>query len=116
MAPCSKCIWSTYVLNKRPLVLEGVTLAGMVELVVQVLVDLARGAVLHEETAEDTHAAHPEDLGRHTGVGGTLALTVAGVATSTAGLLEGASPRPGVHDIWLLDDQAVRDQLADSLT
>lgn len=49
-------------LNQSTLVLEGVTLAQVVELVVEVLVDLAGGTVLDQETAEDTHAAHPEDL------------------------------------------------------
>lgn len=39
---CSK----TYVLDQRSLVLECVTLAGVVQLVVQVLVDLAAGTVL----------------------------------------------------------------------
>lgn len=53
---------STYVLNKSALVLEGVTLGQVVELVVEVLVDLAAGTVLDEEAAEDTLAAHPEDL------------------------------------------------------
>jgi len=35
-------------------VLEGVTLAEVVQLVVKVLVDLASGTVLNEETTEDT--------------------------------------------------------------
>lgn len=52
----------TYVLNEGALVLEGVTLAQVVELVVEVLVDLAGGTVADEETTENTHAAHPEDL------------------------------------------------------
>lgn len=52
----------TYVLNQSTLVLEGVTLAQVVELVVEVLVDLAGGTVADEQTTEDTHAAHPEDL------------------------------------------------------
>jgi len=39
---------STYVLNEGTLVLEGVTLAQVVELVVKVLVDLAGGAVLDQ--------------------------------------------------------------------
>lgn len=58
----------TYVLNQSTLVLEGVTLAQVVELVVEVLVDLAGGTVADEQTTEDTHAAHPEDLavGRET--------------------------------------------------
>jgi len=57
------CDWgSTYVLDEGSLVLEGVTLAEMVELVVEVLVNLAAGAVLDQETAEDSLASHPEDL------------------------------------------------------
>lgn len=38
----------TYVLDEGTLVLEGVTLAQVVELVVEVLVDLAGSAVLDE--------------------------------------------------------------------
>lgn len=53
---------ATYVLDEGALVLEGVTLAQVVELVVEVLVDLAGGTVADEETTENTHAAHPEDL------------------------------------------------------
>lgn len=54
----------TYVLDQSALVLEGVTLAQVVELVVEVLVNLARGTVLDEEAAEDTLAAHPKDLAK----------------------------------------------------
>jgi len=50
------------VFNKSTLVLEGVTLAQVVELMVQVLIDLAAGPVLDEEAAEDTLTAHPEHL------------------------------------------------------
>ena len=49
-------------LNQGSLVLEGVTLAGVVQLVVQVLVDLAAGTVLDQEATENTLATHPEDL------------------------------------------------------
>ena len=49
-------------LNQSALVLEGVTLAQVVQLVVEVLVDLAGGTVADEQTTENTHAAHPEDL------------------------------------------------------
>lgn len=48
--------------DERALVLEGVTLAQVVELVVEVLVDLAGGTVLDEKAAEDSLTAHPEDL------------------------------------------------------
>ena len=52
----------TYMLNKSALVLEGITLAQMVELVVEVLVDFAGSAVFDQKTAEDAEAAHPHDL------------------------------------------------------
>jgi hypothetical protein len=45
---------STYVLNQCSLVLEGVTLAEVVEFVVEVLVDLAAGTVLDQKTAQDS--------------------------------------------------------------
>lgn len=48
--------------NESALVLESVTLAQVVELVVKVLVDFAGGTVLGKETAKDSQAAHPEDL------------------------------------------------------
>lgn len=54
----------THMLNQCSLVLESVTLAQVVELVVQVLVDLARGAVFDQKTAEDSETAHPEHLAR----------------------------------------------------
>ena len=55
-------LWDTYVLNKRTLVLEGVTLGKVVELVVEVLVDLAAGTVLDEQSAKDAETAHPQNL------------------------------------------------------
>ena len=42
--------------------LERVTLAQVVELVVEVLVNLSRGTVANEETTENTHTTHPEDI------------------------------------------------------
>ena len=54
----------TYVFDKGTLVLERVTLAQMVELVVEVFVDLATGAVLDEQTAEDSETAHPKNVAR----------------------------------------------------
>lgn len=52
----------TYVLNEGTLVLEGVTLGGVVQLMVEVLVDLARGTVLDQQTTQDPLTAHPENL------------------------------------------------------
>ena len=49
-------------LNQSALVLESITLTQMVEVVVEVLVNFARGAVFHQKTSEDTKATHPHDL------------------------------------------------------
>ena len=102
-------------LDQGTLVLEGVTLAEVVQLVVQVLVDLAGGTVLDEKTAEDTETAHPQNLAGHTGVLGTLPLTVTPVATDAAGggQLTGTGTR--VHGDGLADDEAIGDELADGL-
>jgi hypothetical protein len=50
------------VFDEGALVLEGVTLAQVVKLVVQVLVDLATGPVLCEEASQDAKTAHPQHL------------------------------------------------------
>ncbi len=49
-------------LDQSTLVLEGVTLAQMVEVVVEVLVYFARGTVFDQKTSKDTKATHPHDL------------------------------------------------------
>lgn len=49
-------------LDQGALVLEGVTLAELVEFVVKVLVDLASGTVLDEKASKDTETSHPENL------------------------------------------------------
>lgn len=105
----------TYVLDEGTLVLEGVTLAQEVELVVEVLVDLAGSAVLDEQTTEDAETAHPDDLAGHTGVLGTLSLTETPVATDAAGSSQLPGARARVHGDGLADDEAIGDELADGL-
>lgn len=95
--------------------LEGVTLAAVVQLVVEVLVDLAAGTVLDQKTAEDSEAAHPEDLAGHTGIGSTLALTVATVSALSSGEVQLAGARSGVLGDGLSDDEAIGDELSDGL-
>lgn len=48
--------------NQSALVLEGVTLAKMVQFVIEMLVDFSRSAIFHEQTAEDSEPTHPQDL------------------------------------------------------
>ena len=74
-------------LNEHVLVLELVTLGGQVQLVVDVLVDLLGVTVLLQKTSENTLSAHPENVGGHTSITGTLSLTMALVATLTIVML-----------------------------
>lgn len=102
-------------LNESTLVLEGVTLAAVVQLVVQVLVDLSGGTVLDEKTAEDSETTHPQDLAGHTGVGRTLSLTVATVSALPPGEVQIAGTGAGVLGNGLADDEAIGEELSDRL-
>jgi hypothetical protein len=73
------------VFHQDTLVLETVTLGLEVKVVIQVLVDLTSFSVLGEETTENTHTTHPDNLAGHTSIGSTLSLTVTHVATVTLG-------------------------------
>ena len=115
--------------------LEGVTLAEVVEFMVEMLVDLAAGTVLHEETTENTKTAHPDDLAisisecvqcpphprdfsipRHTSIRRTLPLTKTTVSTNSSGSSEFPCARSRVHGDGLSDDEAICDELSDGLT
>ena len=129
----STLINPTYMLNQCSLVLEGVTLAQMVELVVQVLVDLTAGTILDEKTAENTETAHPDDLAvethqnvslssplqqcipRHTSIRSTLPLTEATVSADSSCGCEFPGARSRVHGDGLSDDEAICNELADGL-
>ena len=52
---------TAYVLDQRTLVLERVTLAQVVELVVEVLVNLAAVSVLAKQATEHPETTHPKD-------------------------------------------------------
>jgi len=104
------------VLHEDTLVLEDVTLALHVQVVVQVFVDLLSLAVAHQQAAQDTHAPDPDDLLRHTRVGRTLSLARPRVATLAPRLRILAHTRARVHGHRLADDQTVLDELANVLT
>jgi hypothetical protein len=101
--------------HKDVLVLELVTLAAEVELVVDVAVDLLGVTVSLEEATEDTSAAHSEDAGRHTGVASTTAATSSSVTSlallSFVALYAGAR----VHVGSLTYDDTILVELADVL-
>ena len=49
----------TYMFDQSTLVLEGVTLAELVKLVVKVFVDLAGGTIFDEQASENPQTSHP---------------------------------------------------------
>lgn len=103
------------VLHKDTLVLEDVTLNLEVELVVDVLIDLASLAVLAKHATEDAHAAQPNDLRWHAALAGTTTLTDTRVAALGLGLGHTADTEARVDGLGLLDDESVLDQLSHSL-
>jgi hypothetical protein len=103
------------VLHHDTLVLEDVTLALEVELMVEVAVNLLGSAVAAEQAAEDALAPHPDDLDGHAGVGRTLAFSDARVTTLAACFEKADRARTRVHNRGLLDDEAVGDHLAHAL-
>ena len=68
-----------------------------------------------EQTTENAHASHPEQLLRHAGILRTLPLTVPGVTALPSDLGVLANAGSGVDGDRLLDDQTFVDQLADVL-
>lgn len=77
------------------------------------LVDLLLSAVLLEETTENAETAHVEDLGGHTSLHGTMALTVTGVATQTLGSQTSSGAGTRVDLGRLADDETILNELAD---
>ena len=117
------------VLHQDTLVLEDVTLGLLVELVVaagcrvseggsesrsgdaQMLVDLASLPVLPQQAAKHALPPHPLNLRRHTGLGRTLALTRAGVATLALCGKKFLCACARVNGGGLDDDAAILDEL-----
>ena len=77
----------------------------------QVLIDLASLPVFPEQSPEHTLAAHPKDLGGHTGLGGTLPLTDTGVTALALRSKEFEGALAGVDGGGLDDDMVVLDEL-----
>jgi len=101
--------------DQSTLVLEGVTLAELIQLVVEVFVDLAGSSVLDKKASEDTEASHPENLARHSRVLCTLSLTEASVSADSSSRIQLSGSGSGVHSDRLADDESIADQLADGL-
>ena len=102
-------------LNQRPLMLERIPLAEMIQLMIQMLVDLATSPILHQQAPQHPQPPHPEDLLRHARVRGTLPLAEAAVSADAAGGGELSGTGSRVHGDLLADDEAIGDELADGL-
>lgn len=74
-------------LDENGLVLELVTLGGKVEVMIDILRDFLGLSIFLKESSENSLSSHPEDLGGHSCVSGTLSLT----ETSVSSYLENVS-------------------------
>lgn len=82
---------------------------------VQVAIDFLRLTILAQQVTQDSLTPHPQDLLRKTGVAGTETLSVA--TMSTFALCGVKLPHAGARmdGDRLLNDKAVRDELANVL-
>lgn len=104
------------VFHEDALVLEHITLALHVQIVVQMTIDLLAVAILLQQATQHTLPLHPQQLGGHTSICCTLALTKATVTALTACFGVLAHTVAGMHHDGLLDDQTILDQFAYVLT
>ena len=103
-------------LNKNSLILELVTLSSHVEEMVDVVIDLSLFAILAKESTENSLSSDPEDLGGHTSLSGTSALAWTSVSSLTLSFEVQSNSGARVDSDGLLDDQAILDELSDSLS
>lgn len=101
--------------HQDALVLKHIALGLEVQLMVQMLVNLARLPVFAQQSAQHSLAAHPEDRLGHAGISGTVTLTRAAVPSLSLGNKQGAHTEARVDGLGLADDQTVLDQVADVL-
>jgi hypothetical protein len=102
-------------LDENVLVLVEVTLGSHVEGVVQSTVDLLGVSITSEKSSEDSLSAHPDELGRHTGVSGSLSATGTSVTSSTDGSVPSLCSGARVDADLTSHDEVVLLQLADVL-
>ena len=79
-------------------------------------IDLLVGSILFEQTSQDTQSTDPQNLYRHTSIGGTLSLSGSCVSSLTPGF--GILPDPGsrVNGNRLPDDESILHQFPDMLS
>ena len=103
-------------LHQHTLVLVLVTLGLHIQLVVEMPVDFLGLSVFTEQSAQHSHASHPQDLEGHTRIHGTLSSTVAGVSALALRVHVALVASLGVNRGLSLEDKIALDQLADGLS
>lgn len=101
-------------LQKHTLVLELVTLATHVEVLVHVRVHLLGIAELLQHTTKHTLAPHPQKLRGLARILGPLPLTDTGVTTKTLGSVHHMDAVTAVRSNSLLNNQTISHQLANA--
>lgn len=80
------------------------------------LVDFARFSVFSQQSSQDTHSAHPEDRGGHTGISSTTTFTVTIVTTFTFSSQFFTNTEARVDGFGFTNDETVFDQFTDVLS
>ena len=101
------CLHLVDCLDQNSLVLKLVTLGCKVEVMVNVLGDLLSLSVLFEKSSENSLSSHPENLGWHSCVSGTLSLTNTSVSSLSLGFVHSLATRARVHMDGSLDDETI---------
>ena len=83
---------------------------------VKILANLLGISILAEQTSEDSLTSHPQDLLWHTGILGTLSLTMTLMSALSLGLLVSLNARARVHVHLSSHDQTILEQLSDVLS
>lgn len=102
--------------DENVLVLVEVTFSAHVESVVHVSVDFLGVSITTEESTEDSLSAHPDELGRHTCVPGSLSATSSGVTATSLGSVPSLAARAGVDVHLSSHDEVVFRELANVFT
>jgi len=100
--------------NQDGFILELVTLASKVELVVLMLVNLFRFSVFSEEVSQHSLSAHPKHFAGHSGFPGTFSFTGASVSASSFLFQISSSSGTRVHLHGFFHDEAVLDQFTNT--
>ena len=102
-------------LDQDGLVLELVTLWGQVEVMVDILCDFLWLSILSEQSSKNSLSSHPENLGWHSCVSGTLSLTSTGMSSLSLSFVNSLYSWSWVHLNVLSYDQTILEKFTNVL-